>query len=132
MARQEIVIGDRDGDNERVPRRSSYKYKQVEQNYVREIRSISCDHSVEDLRSSRTGKRRAMKRRLRESAGMESWPLTASDRDRLISFDESRKDPSLRRPFPLLLALLLRLLLQPGLRFRVVREAGAFAFEGSR
>lgn len=44
-----------------------------------------------------------MKRRLRESAGMESWPLTASDRDRLISFDESRKDPSIRR-------LLLRLL----------------------
>jgi len=39
-----------------------------------------------------------MKRRLRESAGIESWPLTASDRDRLISFDESRKDPSLRRP----------------------------------
>lgn len=40
-----------------------------------------------------------MKRRLKESAGMESWPLTASDRDRLISFDESRKDPSLRRLF---------------------------------
>lgn len=46
-----------------------------------------------------------MKRRLRESAGIESWPLTASDRDRLISFDESRKDPSLRRLAPLLLLL---------------------------
>lgn len=47
-----------------------------------------------------------MKRRLKESAGMESWPLMASDRDRLISFDESRKDPSLRRLFlRLLLAL---------------------------
>lgn len=53
-----------------------------------------------------------MKRRLRESAGIESWPLTASDRDRLISFDESRKDPSLRsltrRRLLLLLLLLAR------------------------
>lgn len=48
-----------------------------------------------------------MKRRLRESTGMESWALTASDRDRLISFDESRKDPSPRRLFPLPLRLLL-------------------------
>jgi len=50
---------------------SSYRYKQVEQNYVREIRSISYDHSV-DLIVLETGmRRRAMKRRLRESAGME-------------------------------------------------------------
>lgn len=32
---------------EPIVRRSSYRYKQVEQNYVRKIRSISYDHSVD-------------------------------------------------------------------------------------
>jgi len=64
----EIVIGGREN---RTFRCSSYRYKQVEQNYVREIRSISYDHSM-DLIVLETGmRRRAMKRRLRESAGME-------------------------------------------------------------
>lgn len=74
-----------------------------------------------------------MKRRLRESAGIESWPLTASDRDRLISFDESRKDPSPRRLFPLL--LLPRLLPRPSFDFGddgVVRDLRRSRCEGSR
>lgn len=69
-----------------------------------------------------------MKRRLKESAGMESWPLMASDRDRLISFDESRKDPSsLRRLFlrPLLA-------LQASISVTGSCETGAFLSEGSR
>jgi len=78
-----------------------------------------------------------MKRRLRESAGIESWPLTASDRDRLISFDESRKDPSLRRPAappPPPLPLLLLLLFFSFFDFGdgVVRATGAFRSDGSR